>query len=381
MTLRKTLYWAHLSLGLVAGLFIALMALTGAALSFEKELIDWAERDSLQVDLPGPASSRLELGELLHRLRAEKPGVEIGALTVYSDPRAAIVVNTGRNSPPLALDPWSGRILGSGSHRMRSTLHTAEELHRWLALGGSGRDAGKLITGSACLVFFLLCLSGLYLWFPKQWSREQFRRRSVLQGGATGRARDWNWHNVFGFWTLPLLLVITLTGTVMAFSWADALVWRIAGEQPPQRQAEGRREGQKRGEGGERRQQPPAQADIAWQAVLDGARAARPDWESIGIRPMGTQPAQLLVRSRAAWPLFASDSLRSDPADGRVLSSQAYADNSPGRRLRNWVRYLHTGEALGVPGKALALLGAFSAVLLVVTGFLLFFRRKPRRAA
>jgi len=379
MTVRKTFYWFHLSLGLVAGLFIGLMALTGAALSFEKELINWAERDTLQVAQPGPEAARLDLGELIQRLRTEKPGVEIGAVTVYSDPNSAVVVNTGRNSPPLGIDPWTGKILEGSSHRMRDTLHAAEELHRWLALGGTGRDTGKLITGSACLLFFLLCLSGLWLWFPKQWTREQFRRRSLLQPRATGRARDWNWHNVFGFWTLPILLVITGTGLVMAFPWADALVWRAAGEQPPQRQ-EGRREGQGQ-KGGDRRQPAPSQADIAWQAVLDGARAARPGWESIGIRPMGTQPAQLLVHSRGDRPRFGSDSLRSDPKDGHVISAQAYADNTPGRRLRNWMRYLHTGEGLGLPGKSLALLGAFSTLLLVVTGFMLFFRAKPKRTA
>lgn len=55
-----------------------------------------------------------------------------------------------------------------------------------------------------------------------------------------GKARDWNWHNVFGFWCLPILLTISLTGAVIGYRWASDLVYAAAGEKAPAR-AEGQR--------------------------------------------------------------------------------------------------------------------------------------------
>ena len=45
---------------------------------------------------------------------------------------------------------------------------------------------------------------------------------------------------------------------------------------------------------------------------------------------------------------------------------------------RRWVRFLHTGEALGLPGQTLAGLASAAAALLVWTGLSLALRRFMR---
>ncbi len=39
-----------------------------------------------------------------------------------------------------------------------------------------------------------------------------------------GKARDWNWHNVIGFWSSAVLIVLTLTAAVMSYPWANDLL-------------------------------------------------------------------------------------------------------------------------------------------------------------
>ena len=56
--LRKVIFWLHLTAGLVAGLVIAIMCFTGAALAFEKDIIAWAERDVRRVTPPSPGDTR-----------------------------------------------------------------------------------------------------------------------------------------------------------------------------------------------------------------------------------------------------------------------------------------------------------------------------------
>ena len=48
-----------------------------------------------------------------------------------------------------------------------------------------------------------------------------------FRGGLAGRARDWNWHNVIGFWCATPLFLIVLTGVVMSYPWANDLLWVV----------------------------------------------------------------------------------------------------------------------------------------------------------
>ena len=63
MTFRSVLFWAHLAAGLVAGVAIGIMCLTGTVLAFEQEIVAWAERDARQVAVPAEATSAIGLQE------------------------------------------------------------------------------------------------------------------------------------------------------------------------------------------------------------------------------------------------------------------------------------------------------------------------------
>jgi len=70
---------------------------------------------------------------------------------------------------------------------------------------------------------------------------------------------------------------------------------------------------------------------------------------------------------------------------GREEKWESFSDSSPGRRLRSWLRFAHTGEYYGLPGQTVAGLVSAGGVVLVWTGLALAFRRfvtwvKRRRA-
>lgn len=112
-------------------------------------------------------------------------------------------------------ESWSDCIAGSTSRERREQV-----------LGA--------ITGWSNLVFLFLVLS-VYLWIPRRWGWKYIRPLLTLNRSARGRARDFNWHHVVGFWaSIPLALVVA-SATVISFPWATDLAYRIAGDQPPQR--------------------------------------------------------------------------------------------------------------------------------------------------
>ena len=52
-----------------------------------------------------------------------------------------------------------------------------------------------------------------------------------------------------------------------------------------------------------------------------------------------------------------------------------FSSQTPGQRLRSWIRFLHTGEALGIVGQTIAAIVSATSVIMVWTGLALAWRR------
>ncbi|WNG41133.1 PepSY domain-containing protein [Archangium violaceum] len=391
ITLRKLIFWPHLISGIIAGVVIAIMSITGVAIAFEHQILDWADRDSRQVQVPAPDAARLPIDELLARVRAARPEAQPSGVTVYPEPTAAVLVSTGRSSG-VYVNPYTGEVRDQGAQGWRKFFHVMEEWHRWLGAQGDNRAMGRAITGVCNAAFLFLAITGLYLWWPRKWTMKTVRPTLWFRGGLRGKARDFNWHNVIGFWSLPVLIVLTATGMVISYKWASDLVFTITGNTPPATQGPPSATPVK--------VSPPPEGakPLGLDALFTEARKQAPAWENISVRmgggprgnapqgrgPQGQGPQALAfsIRETGAWPLFASTQVSLDPFTGQVLRRETFADNNLGRRLRTWMRFLHTGEALGWMGQLVAALASLGSVLLVWTGFALSWRRFfPRRQA
>ncbi len=391
MTVRKSIFWLHLAAGLTAGLVVAVMSFTGIALAFEHEIIARAERDNLRVTPPPPNAPRLPVSDLIKHARLAEPATRPTAVTVSSDPTQVVQVAFGREAT-VYVDPYSGAIREPGAKKWRAFFRAMEGWHRFLGRSGDQRAWGKAVTGACNAACLFLVLSGLVLWWPRKWRTKGLKRSLWFLRDATGRARDWNWHNVIGFWSAPILIVLTATGVVMSYRWANDLVYRATGSPVPGQQAPALASAKV----------PATEGPLGPDALLAAATQFSPRAEVITLllsgprgqggdsRPAGetrpaagptgekhpvTPPAVMMVMESGSWPLFARTTLTLDPFSAELLKRDGYADGSLGRRVRTWIRFLHTGEALGPVGKLLAALASFGACFLVYTGFALSWRR------
>ena len=96
---------------------------------------------------------------------------------------------------------------------------------------------------------------------------------------------------------------------------------------------------------------------------------------------MLNQALSFSIKEQESWPLFASAQVSLDPFTGQVLRRETFADYNSGRQIRTWLRFLHTGEALGWPGQLVAGLASLGGALLMWTGFALSWRRFFRRGS
>ena len=387
MNFRKILFWCHLAVGSIAGLVILTMCVTGVLLAFERQIISYAEH-SFRVTPPADAH-RLSLEALLENAHAVNPTAPTNVVW-KADASAPVEVSVGRNQS-LLLNPYSGAVLGEGARHTRAFFHSVEDIHRWLAASPEHRATGRAVTGSCNLGFLFLVLSGPFLWLPRTWTRAAVQAGTRFKFSLRGKARDFNWHNVIGFWTCIPLAVMVLCAVVMSYPWANNLVYRVKGNPapPPQNAPQLTIAGstsQPNAQRNRNRETPSAAA-----ANKDAGAAPWSGLDALSHRAETRVPEWRTITARLGAPSDANVTFSIDSGNGGRPDKRAqltlnrktaaeirwepFSSYNSGRQLRAWIRFTHTGEAGGLLGQSIASLASAGGALLVWTGLSLAMRR------
>lgn len=375
MLFRKIVFWLHLGGGVFAGAVILVMSVTGVLLTYEKQLITWDELPGISV--PAGATEPLPL----RRLIGSVPG-EPSSITIRRGAEAPVAFGFGREST-VYVNPYTAELVEKESLGLRSFFRAVIVWHRWLGATGEGRNTGRAITGACNLAFLFLVGSGFYRWWPRQWKWSAARSVVWFRGGLRGKARDFNWHNVIGFWCCAPLFLVVFSGAVISYPWMSDLVYRAVGDEPPQPnglRGAGGSSGSRGGGGpegghGVRETAPPDLDGI--EPLLARAYQASPGWRTITfpVPRTGQESVAFSIDRGSGGQPHLSSTLTLRRASGEVMGHETFAGNSPGRRARMILRFVHTGEIGGVAGQTIAGVASLGAVLLVYTGIALATRR------
>ncbi|NQD91600.1 flavodoxin, partial [Pseudomonas sp. CrR25] len=370
--LKKILFQLHWLLGISAGLVLALMGVTGAAYSFQDELLRALNPEVLRVEVR--ESGVLEPAALVSRIEAAsaqrvvalwlEPGSDHAA-------RAAFAPAPGeRRGPSRYFDPYSGELLEQP--RGQAFFDLMLQLHRFLALG----DYGKQVTAASTLALLFFCLSGLYLRWPRR--ALNWRVWLTLDWAKRGRAFNWDLHAVAGTWCLVFYLCAALTGLYWSYDWYREGATRLLGDAPAARNG---KPGERRGGRGEAPQGPPT-VDYAalWRGIQGATGPGLISW-NLRLPPVAGQPATLYYLLEGAAHPRALNQLRLDPVSGEVRRHERYVDKSFGAQLLASVYALHVGSYFGLPGRILMLLASAAMPLFAVTGWLLYLDRRRKQRA
>jgi uncharacterized iron-regulated membrane protein len=371
MKIRTILFWLHLACGVVAGIVILIMSVTGVLLTYQRQITAWADMRGYHRE-PAPGAQRLAIDELVAKVSAAKPELKPTAVVLRSDPSAPASLSIGPGQQ-IFVNPYTGAVLGEGNGEgVRAFFRSMVEWHRYVAMAGESRPTGKAITGASNLMFLFIVLSGLVLWWPRTRTWASIRSITWFRRGLPGKARDFNWHNTIGFWSAIPLAVIVAGGVVISYPWATALVYQAYGEQPPPpaRPANAAARG-----GGQT--VPDHSPSVAFDRVIANASTHMPDWKTISVAlpaPKANRVVLTLDAGDGGQP-HKRATLTLDRGTGDVARWEPYASQSAGRRARTWLRFAHTGEVYGVPGQTIAGIVTAGGAVLVWTGLALAFRR------
>lgn len=379
MTFKKICFQLHWCIGISAGFFLILMSVSGAALSFQEEILDALN--------PGSISGAKGEGAVL------TPVQLLQALQTQ-------LVTTPRNIERLELYAFSDRnpsitfaALPGQSHGERAWVHAytgqlqtmligsrffdwMERLHIWLLLP---TRIGQPLTGifSACLL--VLCLSGLYLRWPRHhvWSLKNWLH---LRLAHRGRPLLWNLHAVLGTWALLVYLVLAVTGMYWGLTPLRSLVDGWAGIAPrtatvavavasiePLTNPD--------------KTPIPQSLHRPWSQFERLARQAG-GWQFVQIRlpRKAGQDYQFNWLGTDAPHTMARNRTRID-SDGQIKRDEAYANLNTARQGLTSIYPLHVGSYFGLTGRIVMMLASLLLPLFVITGWMLYLDRRRKASS
>ncbi len=354
--LRRALFQLHLWVGLSIGLYLFAMGITGSLLVFEEELDELFHPQIFHVS--GPREPALPISQLLTAAQAQYPDRQATAIYGPTAARETYVVYLRRGDEILHafVHPATGVIVGT-TLPSTSFVRWIQDFHFNLFSGRGGRTVNSL----GGLLLFLLCLTGLLLWWPgvRHWPaalRVSFRR--------TWKRVNWDLHSAAGFWTLSFLTIWGLTGFYFGYAAeVSAFVHRLSPlsqtEAPSSRAAAG-----------------PRFPDL--DQILADAHTRAPRYPFYGL--------QMPLNKRGAYTVFLA---REWPAEKRDCD-YLYFDQYSGQYLKTWHRGvnaswgdtvisamvpLHFGTFGGTFVRAAWSLLGLSPALMFLTGFFMWWNR------
>ena len=369
MNIKKYIFWFHLIIGCSAAIFILLMSITGVGLTYERQMIQSAQRTDFPVP-PSANAQRISLDSVIDIAQdfdTEKPP----RVSFSNEPNAPFVIKEGRKTLAY-LNPFTGEVIATPGQETTVFLGKLRAFHRWLTLDGKFSEPGRWINGIANVIFFLLAITGLYLWLPVKFKKRAFKQKLILtKNHQNSQARDYQWHNTFGFYMAPLLIVITFTAFFFSFKWpGNTLKSYVSSYSEKLPEAK-------------KLSQEERVNQLSMQTLFTKIINDYPQWQSLSFSlastPQSIQTFQVDM-GNGGQPTKRKTVLL-NTLNSSVEAVQSFDDNSTYRKVRSYIRFLHTGEMFGLVGQTLAGLASLLACLLVYTGIAMSFRRWQRSRA
>lgn len=382
---KEIMLFLHRWLGLITGLVVLILSITGCLFVFHQEISNWVRHDTFYADEVPAHQQTLPIRELQKKTaRALNTSSLPYGLTTYKNPKhnwSAMLYKGGQESwtyfgsmevyKTAYINPYTGQIEGIVNEK-KDFFQIVKGIHWSLLLA---TPIGQPIVVWSTIVFIVLLITGLVLWWPRKWNRAGKQKSFKIKWGATWRRVNYDLHNVLGFYFLLVSLIIAFTGLYW-YSPAVKKSIHFLGS-------------------GEYKLPPGPSQKVVSTIPEDRAGIASPldvayanAWQeyptaySISITAPANSQSTIRASVRAdGQTYYGSSSLQFDQYSGELISANRYKNKSTGAKLLAMNYDIHVGAIGGMPGKIIAFLASLVCASLPVTGFIIWFDRKKRQWA
>ncbi|MFN4315701.1 MAG: PepSY-associated TM helix domain-containing protein [Chitinophagaceae bacterium] len=365
--LLRTVRKAHLWLGLSSGLIVIFLGITGCILAFELEIRSWTEPYQFtdKRDAAYLPPSQLKAAADPHMMSGKTLGI-----TYPGEGKSAIAAYYDENHYELVyLDPYTAEVL-KHKDMTQDFFRIVLDGHFYLWLP---HHIGQPIVATATLIFLVMLITGIVLWWPR--NKAARKQRFSIKWSGRWRRKNYDLHNVLGFYMSWIGVFIAITGLVFGFEWfARSVYWVSSG-----------------GEIMEEHRHPVsdstqrlASANMADQLWEEHSTKLEKD-ESLGIyfANLPSDPVEAVVNHRPGT-YYNSDFYHYDQYSGKELPATgsyagAFRDASVADKIVRMNYDIHVGAIAGLAGKFLAFFASLIAASLPVTGFCIWWGRRKKK--
>ena len=369
MTAKNIIGKLHLWLGLLSGLVVFIIAVTGCIYAFQVEIQDLTQ-DFRFVEKQ--ESAYLPPSKLKAIAEEALPDKLVHAV-VYSDSaRAAQVLFYGYEPAyyySVYLNQYTGEVLQV--HDINNSFFgfiLDGHFYLWLP-----HEIGQPLVASATLIFVVMLVSGIILWWPR--NKSGARQRFTIKWNARWRRKNYDLHNVLGFYVSWIAIVLALTGLVWGFQWfANGLYAAASG-------------GKEYKDYQEPSSDTTAVALFSEISVLDKVwhkmLAEHPNYAVMEIHPpMGPASSILVTINPDADTYWQMDYRYFDQYSLEELAVDhiwnRFHEASGADKLLRMNYDIHTGSVLGLAGKVLAFFASLLCASLPISGFMIWWGRRNK---
>lgn len=380
--MRKIFRNIHLWLSVPFGILITLICFSGAALVFEKEVMELCHRELYFVKKVEAAPLPME--QLMTKVAATLPdSVSVTGVNISSDPERAYQVTLSKpRRASMYVDQYTGEI--TGKYERAPFFNFMFRMHRWL-LDSMKQDGGifwgKMIVGTSTLMFVFVLISGVVVWWPR--TRKALKNSLKIVANKGWRRFWYDLHVAGGMYALVFLLAMALTGLTWSFQWYRTGFYKTFGVEVQPSMGHGNAAANATAKGGKRDGKPEGREGRGahryspytnWQQVYEQLAEANPDYKQISVSDGSAS---------VAVPRFGNqrgtDRYKFNPRNGEITETTLYKDLDNSGKIRGWIYSVHVGSWGGMLTRILTFVAALIGASLPLTGYYMWIRKKIKR--
>ncbi|HEY0297844.1 MAG TPA: PepSY-associated TM helix domain-containing protein [Arachidicoccus sp.] len=379
--INNVITWLHLWLGLVSGIIVFILGITGCIYTFQTELFNFFHKKELFVKIPADNKHILPLTILKENAqKALGKGKPISYITTYpnsnhawefmcyqpGNQNAVSLIGSIKTYESVFVNPYDGSILGHINF-LHEFFAIDKGIHTSLLLNAK---YGELITGIATLLFVIILITGFIMWFPKKWNKKTIDNSFKINWKAKLKRINYDLHNVLGFYVFLIALIIAFSGMVMTFTWFRNIVYVAASASITPTDF-------KIYHSDTTVVYPQNAIDVAF----DKTQQTYPDAKRIGIFALPSKSDAISVTAYHNKGVYYNDDiLYFDQSDGKQLGAQLYKKQNNGVKILTMNYDIHIGAIGGILGKIIAFLVSLICASLPVTGIIIWLNKKKRKS-
>lgn len=224
--------WAgklHLWFGLSVGLIIFIVSLSGTMYVFKDEIQNQLRKDVLFVKAETVTKQPLSVEVLKEKITLELnekypvSSVEIPLdksksykfIFYEKDKKAWNYFDEVKINKLIYVNQYTGEVLGIYNEKY-DLFPILKSIHWSLLLKA---DWGKYVVGIPVVLFVIMLITGIILWWPKNKNARKSRLSFDWKNVKTWKRKNYDLHNVLGFYASFIALLISLSGLYFAYPW------------------------------------------------------------------------------------------------------------------------------------------------------------------